>query len=182
MRRAVVAALSLSAALLACRRDSRRPAVDPEKAIRQLPGGSLLPTPAFRPPADGILTADQVDRFLRVRRAAKGRTDAESARALGISPEEISWTRARIVEAMVALDERRVRESSAEVYAKTLATLRAARAGVTNAERAKALEEQIATLERERTSLRSTETPSPALAANMQRVAARRAEIEPLAP
>ncbi len=182
MRRAVVAALALSAALLACRRDSRQRAVDPEKAIRQLPGGSLLPTPAFRPPEDGILTSDQVDRFLRVRRAAKGRTDAESARALGISPEEISWTRGRIVEAMVALEERRVRESSAEVYAKTIATLRAARAGVTNAERAKALEEQIATLERERSSLRSTETPEPALAANMRRVAARRAEIEPLAP
>jgi hypothetical protein len=182
VRRAVVAALSLSAAVLACRRDSRRPVVDPEKAIRQLPGGSLLPTPAFRPPADGILTADQVDRFLRVRRAAKGRTDAESARALGISPEEISWTRARIVEAMVALDERRVRESSGEVYARTLATLRAARTGVTNPERAKVLEEQIATLERERSSLRSTETPGPALAANMHQVAARRAEIEPLAP
>ena len=75
-----------------------------------------------------------------------------------------------------------MRESSAEVYAKTIATLRAARAGVTNAERAKALEEQIATLERERSSLRSTETPELALAANMRRVAARRAEIEPLAP
>ena len=123
-----------------------------------------------------------MDRFLRVRRAAKGRTDAESARALGISPEEISWTRARIVEAMVALDERRVRESSGEVYARTLATLRAARTGVTNPERARALEEQIATLERERSSLRSTEAPGPALSANMHQVAARRAEIEPLAP
>jgi hypothetical protein len=181
VKRAVLAALALSAAL-ACRRDSRQPPVDAGKAIRQLPGGSLLPTPAFQPPADGILTADQVDRFLRVRRAAKGRTDSESARALGISPEELSRTRARIVEAMVALDERRVRESSAEVYAKTLATLRAARTGVTNPERAKSLEEQIATLERERATLRITETPGPALAANMQRVAARRTEIEPLAP
>jgi len=182
VRRAVVAALALSAAVLACRRNGPRPAVDPAKAIRRLPGASLLPTPAFRPPADGILTADQVDRFLRVRRAAKGRTDSESARALGISPEEISWTRARIVEALVALDERRVREASAEVYARTLATLRATRAGMTNPDRAKALEEQIATLERERSSLRSTETPGPALAANMQRVASRRAEIDPLAP
>lgn len=181
MRRAAVAVLAISAAA-ACGRDRRQPAVDPARAIRNLPGGSLLPTPAFRPPADGILTADGVDRLLRVRRAAKGRTDAEAARALGISPEEIAWTRARVTEALVALDERRVRESSAEVYAKTIATLRAARAGVTNGERARTLDDQIATLDRERASLRTAETPAPALAANMRIVAGRRAEIEPLAP
>jgi len=181
VRRAFVAALAL-AAVLACRRDSRKPSVDTARAIRNLPGASLLPTPAFRPPADGILTGEQVDRLLRVRRAAKGRTDSEAARALGISPEEIAWTRVRVIEALVALDERRVRDSSAEAYAKTIATLRSARSGVTNAERVKALDEQIATLERERATFRNVETPGPALTANMRMVAGRRAEIEPLAP
>lgn len=151
-------------------------------ALRSLPGGALLRAPRFRPPADGVMTEEQVERFIRVRRAAKGRTDAESARALGIPPEELAWTRARIVEALVALDERRVRSASAEVYTKALAQLKASRTSVRNTDRARALDEQIAALERERASVRREESPSPVLARNMQRVAGRRAEIELVAP
>ena len=177
-------ALALVSILLwattACRR-SPRPASRPG-ALRSLPGGDLLPTPRFQPPADGLLTDEQVGRFIRVRRAAKGRTDAESARALGVAPEELAWTRARIVEALVALDDRRVRAASAEVYAKALAQLKASRASVRDASRARALDEQIAALERERAAVRREETPAPALARNMQRVAARRAELESVAP
>ena len=176
-------ALALASILLsatACRR-SPRPASRPD-ALRSLPGGDLLPTPRFQPPADGLLTDEQVGRFIRVRRAAKGRTDAESAQALGVAPEELAWTRARIVEALVALDERRVRAASAEAYGKALTQLKASRASVRDPGRARALDEQIAALERERAAVRREETPAPALARNMQRVAARRAELESVAP
>ena len=152
-------------------------------ATRQvLAGAAILPQPAFRAPADGVLSDSQIDQFLRVRRASKGRTDAEAARALGIPPEEFAWARARIVEALAALDDRRVREASAEVYAKTLAQMRAARAAVRDPQRARIVDEQIAVLERERASLRREATAAPALQMNMQRVAGRRAELEPLAP
>ena len=176
-------ALALACVLLsaaACGR-SQKPASRSE-ALRSLPGGNLLPAPQFRPPADGLLSDEQVGRFIRVRRAAKGRTDAESAQALGVAPEELAWTRSRIVEALVALDERRVRAASAEVYGKALTQLKASRASVRDPGRARALDEQIAALERERASVRREETPPPALARNMRRVAARRAELEAVAP
>ncbi len=117
-----------------------------------------------------------------MRRGAKGRTDDESARALGIPTDEFAWTRARIVEALVALDDRRVRDASAETYAKAIAALRQARQSTRDSARARTLDEQIATLERERAGIRRGETPAPAAAENMRRVARRRAEIEALAP
>ena len=153
----------------------------PAPTARAVSGGSLL-APGFRPPADGVMTEGQVDAFLRVRRAAKGRTDAEASHALGVSDMEIAWTRARIVEALAALDDRRVRDASADVYAKTLTTLRETRRKTQDPARAKTLDEQIATLERQRSNLRRAETPGPALAGNMRVVARRRAEIEALAP
>lgn len=180
IRRLALATAAAVALAASCGR-SERPKPRPV-ALPLLPEGGLLPAPGFRPPADGVLTDEQVERFIRVRRAAKGRTDAENARALGIAPEELSWTRARIIEALVALDERRVRSASAEAYGKALAQLRASRAVTHDADRARALEDQIAALERERASLRREESPSPALARNMQRVAGRRAELEAVAP
>src|SRR6266542_2750923 len=81
----------------------------------------------FQPPADGLLTDAQIDRYVRVRRAARGvgkpegprtppleptprlRFDEEAARAVGVDPEEFVWVRARIVEALVALDTSQVR-------------------------------------------------------------------------
>ncbi len=142
----------------------------------------LAPAPRFRPPADGVLTDAQVETFLRVRRAAKGRTDAEAARALGVLPEELSWTRARVVEALVALDQKRVREESAEVYAKAVLRLKAAQAAARDPADARVIEEQIAALEKDRAAFRREETPSPALTGNIARVAGRRAELEALAP
>jgi hypothetical protein len=172
----------LAAALLVDCDRPQKPAAGRPASVGALPRGVLLPAPRFRPPADGLLTDDQVERFIRVRRAAKGRTDAETARALGVLPEELAWTRARIVEALVALDERRVREASAEVYAKALAQVKAARASVRDSANVRALEEQIAALERERATVRREETAPPALARNMRRVAGRYAELEAVAP
>jgi hypothetical protein len=150
--------------------------------VRPVPGGALRLVPRFRPPSDGVLTDAELDRFLRVRRAAKGRTDAENARALGIPEDEFAWTRARIVEVLVALDERRVREGLSETYARALAPLREARQSTRDPAALAELERQIAALEKERSGLRREEAPPPALARNIQRVSARRAEIEAVAP
>ncbi len=154
----------------------------PQRAGDALRQAARRVGPSFRPPADGLVTDQQVDQFIRVRQAAKGRTDAETARALGIAPEEIAWTRARVVEVLVALDERRVREASAEVYARALTSLRAARGKTRDPAESRVLDEQITALERERATVRQEETPSQVLLTNMRRIAGRRAELEALAP
>jgi hypothetical protein len=174
-------ALAITLLFLSCRRAEKSAPVSPP-AKAPLPSESLLPATGFQPPADGLLTEKQVDDFLRVRRAAKGRTDAESARALGVSTDEVAWTRARIIEALVALDDRRVRDASAEAYAKAIAALRQARQSTRDPARARTLDDQVAAMERERAAIRRGETPAPAAAENMRRVARRRAEIEALAP
>jgi hypothetical protein len=171
----------LAGALLSCGRTPPRAAPASGGAASGA-ARALGIEPRFRPPADGLLTDDQLDRFLRVRRAAKGRTDAENARALGLSADEIAWTRARVLEALAALDEKRVREASSEAYAKTLASLRSARAAAREPAEARTLDVQIAALERERAGMRREETAPPALAGNVRKVAARQAELEAVAP
>lgn len=132
----------------------------------------------FRPPADGILTDAQLDRYLRVRRAAKGRTDREAARAVGVDPDEFAWVRGRVIEAAVALDTRRVASAAEGTYARTIASLRESRRSARSPETIRAIDEQIAGLERERASLGRLPPLPPAVAANARRVAARRAEID----
>lgn len=172
-------ALAGAAALLACG-GSPAPARPPEPRRLPAPGG--LPLLPFRPPADGLLSNRQIDLFLRVRRAAKGRSDADAARAIGASPEEFAWARARILEALVALDGRRVREASQEVYARTLASMREARKRVADPKETRALDEQIATLERERASMRRAEALPPSVARNARLLAGRLAEVETVFP
>jgi hypothetical protein len=150
--------------------------------VRPVAGEALHLVPRFRPPSDGVLTDAQLDRFLRVRRAAKGRTDAENARALGIPEDEFAWTRARIVEVLVALDDRKVRDGLSETYARALTQLREARQSTRDPSHLAELEQQIAALEKERAGLRREEAAPPALGRNIQRVSARRAEIEAVAP
>ena len=136
----------------------------------------------FRPPADGQLTDAQIDRYLRVRRAARGRAEADAARAAGVDPEEYSWTRARIIEALVALDTRKVKTAAEETYAKTIASLKQARQAARDREAQRTLDEQIAGLERERASLKQPEALPSWVTANAKRAAPRRAEIEALSP
>jgi len=176
----VRAGLALTALVAGCNRSDAP--VTPRRAGEALRQAARRLAPPFRPPVDGLVTDQQVDQYIRVRRAAKGRTDAETARALGIAPEEISWTRARVVEVLVALDEKRVREASAEVYAKALSSLRDTRAKTRDPADIRVLDEQIAALERERATVRQEETPSTVLLSNMRRIAGRRAELEALAP
>ena len=87
-----------------------------------------------------------------------------------------------MIEALIALDERRVRESSAEVYAKAIAPLRAARAAARNPRDARELDDQIAALERERAAVRREETPAPALARNMKTVLGHRGDLQGVTP
>ncbi len=133
---------------------------------------------SFRPPADGTLTGAQIDKYVKVRRAAKGRTDAEASRAVGVDPDEFAWVRSRIVEGLLEADRRRVRAASEAVYGKTIASLRETRRAVRDPATARTVDEQIAGLERERLALRRPEAVPPALAANARLVATRRAEID----
>jgi hypothetical protein len=136
----------------------------------------------FQPPADGRLSDRHLDLYLRVRRAARGRTERDTARALGLDPAEFTWVEARVIEALVALDARRVRAGAAETYARAVASLRQTRQRARDPATAAALDAQIAAMEREWGTVRRTETLTPALADNVRRVAGRRVEIAALGP
>ena len=142
----------------------------------------VVPVRRFAPPADGLLTDAQIARFVLVRRAARGRTEADAARALGVDPDEHAWVRARVLEATAALDERRVRAASAETYARILTQLHQTRAAVRDPAAARTIDEQIASLERERAAWKKPEPLPPAVAANAKRLEPRRAEIEAASP
>ena len=156
------------------------------KAEAPAAGKPVVALPAlvrhFTPPANGLLTEAELDRYVSVRRAARGRTEADAARALGVDPDEHAWVRARVVEALTALDERRVRAASAETYARTVAQLHETRKSVRDPETAKSIDEQIAGLERERAAWKKPAPLPPPVAANLRRVEKRRAEIEASLP
>ena len=137
---------------------------------------------AFSPPADGLITDPQIERYVAVRRAARGRTEADAARALGMDPDEHAWVRARVVEALVAIDERRVRAAAAETYGRTIAQLRETRRAVRDAVTARSIDEQIAGLERERAVWKKPEPLPLSVAANAKRVEQRRGELEASLP
>jgi hypothetical protein len=132
--------------------------------------------PQFQPPANRLLTDRHID--VKVRRAARDRSEADAARALGVDPDEFAWVRARIVEALVALDEARVRERSSQTYARTIASLRQTLKSVRDPQTARTVESQIAGLERERAGMRASDPPPPDVAANARKVAGRQAELE----
>jgi hypothetical protein len=134
--------------------------------------------PEFSPPADRLLTDPHLDLYVKVRRAARERSESDAARALGVDPDEFAWVRARIVEALVALDESRVRQAAAETYARTIASLRQTLRSVRDEQTARTVEAQIAGLERERAGMRAPEPLAVDIAANARKVAARRAELE----
>ena len=139
---------------------------------------SLNATLRFQPPADGVITDAQLERYIRVRRGAKARTDSDAARAVGVDPDEVAWVRARVDEALIEADSRRVRAASDEVYARTIASLRETRKSVRDAASARSVDEQIAGLERERATLRRPSSAPPAVIENARKVAARRADLE----
>jgi hypothetical protein len=160
-----------AAAGTACRR------AKPETGSGPRAPAALLP-PHFEPPADGLLTDRHLDLYGKVRRAARDRSESDAARALGVDPDEFAWVRARIVEALVALDSSRVRDASAQTYTHAIASLRETLRKVRDPKTARTVEAQIAALERERAGMRRSDPLPAALAANTRKVAARRAELE----
>ena len=170
----IAVCLSLSAG--ACWRDT------PRKGVRAAGLPRVPVVVRFQPPTDGLLTDAQIDRYIRVRRAARGRSDQEAARAVGVDPEEFGWVRARIVEALVALDTSQLRSAAEATYARTIASLKEASKSVKDPETLRRMEEQIAGLERERGGLKAGDKPPASVAANARRVGARRAEIEAAKP
>ena len=72
--------LLVALCLLAIACGSPSPKGEAPKAV--LPG--IPPVLRFRPPADGLLTEGQLDRYIRVRRATRGRSEEETARAHGV--------------------------------------------------------------------------------------------------
>ena len=175
MRRTLaVLVLAALAAAPGCRKlDTRE--LDAVRALR------ARARPSFRPPADGLLTGAQVETFLRVRQAAGRRPPSEVAQEMGVDPVEFAWVRARIVEAFLALDARQVGEGAYETYGATLNRLRDARRATRDPRAATRLDVEIATLERERGTLRRADATSPA-SRNAALLAPRRAELERVGP
>jgi hypothetical protein len=175
MRRSLAAlALSVVVAVPACRRFDTSE-LDAVRALRARAG------PRFQPPADGLLTDAQIDMFLRVRRAAGRRPPSEVATETRADPAEFAWVRARIAEALVALDAKQVGDAAYDAYGAALARLRETRRSTRDPRAATRLDAEIATVERERSTLRRSEAAAPA-SRNAARVAARRGELEKAGP
>ncbi len=169
----VVAAAALCA--LGCRKGGQAPSLDAVRAIRS------RVEPRFRPPESGELTPAQIELYLKVR-AAGGGPQADSARALGVDPAELEWTRARIAEALVALDAREVREAALESFGKGIAALREARNASRDPRSTARLDAEIAALERERAIARRMDRLPPGAARNAALVAPRRGQLESVRP
>ena len=175
MRRRAGALLAVLAALSPASCRKIEPRLDPVRALE------ARVRPRFSPPVDGLLKDAQIDLFLRVRQAAGRRPPSEVAEEMRVDPDELAWVRARIAEALLALDARQVSEAAADAYAAALARLRETRRTTSDAKVAARLDAEIASLEKERASVRR---PVPASAAmrNAAVVAVRRAEIERVGP
>ena len=174
-RSAVWSALLLSGAVvgLAACRDAK-----PAAPIRAGVATGAVRDPGFEPPADRLLTARHLDLYVRVRRAAKDRSESDAARALGVDPDEFAWVRARIVEALVAQDASRVSSGAALTYDRSIASLRKTLESVRDRQTAATIQSQIAALERERAGIRRPEPLPSDIAANVRLVAGRRTELE----
>jgi hypothetical protein len=172
--RSLAAAASVLALLPACRKIETRD-FDAVRALR------ARARAGFQAPPDGLLTDAQVETFLRVRRASGRRPPSEVAVELGVDPAELAWARARIAEALLALDAKQVADAAFETYNAALARMRETRRATKDARVAARLDTEITALERERASLRRGDAASPAVR-NGALVAPRRAELERVGP
>ncbi len=170
MGRALCVFLSAALLLAGCRKLEPR-ALDSVRAL------ASRVQPAFRPPADGVLSEAQLTMYLNVRRAAAGRLASPAADA-----EEYAWVRGRIIEALAALEAKRVTEAALDSYARAIAELRETRRVSRDARAARRLDAEIAGLERERAALRRRDAAAPGILQNASLVAPRRAEIESVGP
>jgi len=171
----VAAALAVAVLAASCGGGGKSAALDPVKAIRD------SVEPRFRPPENGKLTPAQVDLYLKLRAAGPG-GEVEAARALGVDPAELQWTRSRVAEALQALTARAVREAVVDSYTKGIAALREARRVSRDSRTSARLDGEIAALERERNAARRTEPLLPGVAQNAALIAPRRSQIESAGP
>lgn len=128
---------------------------------------------SYRPPSDGVLTAAQVEAFLKVREAtvrfasrpgpriplegeegisgaAEARaSEIRAARALSVPVEEYLWVRERILEAEAAVLTAKLNADVLALLGKTLDTLRSRRQTAPDEDSRRVLEEQIASFEAE---------------------------------
>ncbi len=145
------------------------------------------PRDVYRPPADGRVTAAQVEMFLsvldRVRLDLKGEkptpagdplstvsADVAAARARGVNVEEFLWVKERVLEAEAATMTVRLNASALAMLEKTLADLKARRADAADEGSRKLLAEQTAQFEAEAERVRreSKVRESDAVRSNMK--------------
>jgi hypothetical protein len=137
--------------------------------------------PAFVPAVDGLLTAGQIDTCLKVLRASGRRAPSDVAESMEVDPAEFAWVRARIAEALLALDARQVSDAAAETYASALARLRETRRAAKDPKTSARLDAEIAALEKERAALHRP-VPLSAASRNALLVAPHRVELERAGP
>ena len=139
--------------------------------------------PRFQPPADGRLTDAQIDMYVRVRKEMVGAgSESDAVTRLAVSPAEFDWVRARIVEALLALDSRQATTAVTDSYGRALAALKEARQGAVQAASARRVEAELAAFERERQATRRPDPLMAVVAANAAKVEKRRAEIQSAGP
>lgn len=184
MAAAVVAALGASS----CR--DAAPGRSPSEARRS----GTAAREAYRPPDDGVLTASQVESFLKVREATlkirttpggnaplegeegiSGATEARAAeiraaRSVSVPVDEYLWVRERILEAEAASLTAKLNADVLALLERTLSSLRDRRPAAPDDASRKLLDEQIAAFEGEAARVRreSAEKEPGSIRANLK--------------
>ncbi len=150
----------------------------------------------YRPPADGRVTAAQVENYLsildRVRLDLRGvrptpsgdplttvPADVAAARARGVNVEEFLWVKERVLEADAAAMTARLNASALAFLEKTLADLKARRGDAADEGSRKLLAEQTAQFEAEAERIRreSKQREPDSVRANMKTLEPLRARL-----
>lgn len=161
----------------------------------------------YRPPADGILSPDQVEAFLKVRREAvrelstagtpvplegeegiSGASESRAAeiraaRSLSVPAEEYLWVRERVLEAEAATVTAKLNADILALLERTLASLRERRSAAPDDASRQLLDEQLATFGAEavRVKREAAEKEPESIRANMKVLEPHRQKISAIA-
>lgn len=197
-------AAGLIAALLAW---GCRDAAPARGAAREAQRASAAERETFRPPEDGVLTAAQVEAFLKVREATvrvlatpggaaplegdEGISDATEARAaeiraarsLSVPVGEYFWVRERILEAEAAAQTAKLNADVLGLLDRTLGSLRARRTSAPDDASRQLLDAQIASFEAEAARVRreAAEKEPEAIRANLKVLGSFRPKLSAIA-
>lgn len=197
--KASLAPVLLAAALGAGACRDAAPATSPPEPRRT----GLAAREAFRPPNDGVLTAQQVETFLKVREATlriratpggnaplegeegiSGASEARAAevraaRSLSVRVDEYFWIRERILEAEAAALTAKLNADVLALLEKTLSSLRDRRPAAPDEASRRLLDEQIASFEAEAARVRreASEKEPESVRANLAVLAPVRSRI-----